>query len=123
MRYVKAPAETIPFPDNHFDVVSSFNSLDHVDDLDTAVREVCRVVKPGGLLLLLTDVNHEPTITEPITLTWDVVDRFTPPLHVLDVRRYEKDSSGMYASLVSGTPYDDADLRPRYGILSALLSK
>lgn len=122
MRYVKGAAESIPFPDDHFDIVSSFNSLDHVDDLDPAVHEICRVVKPGGLFLLLTDVNHEPTITEPLTLRWDVVERFTPPLRVLEVRRFEK-SGGMYESLASGTRYDDGDRRPRYGILSAMLSK
>ena len=33
MTYVAAPAESIPFPDGHFDVVSTMNSLDHVDDL------------------------------------------------------------------------------------------
>jgi ubiquinone/menaquinone biosynthesis C-methylase UbiE len=34
MTYVAARSEEIPFPEGYFDVVSSFNSLDHVDDLD-----------------------------------------------------------------------------------------
>ncbi len=123
MQYVKGTAESIPFSDDHFDVVSSFNSLDHVDDLDTAVRELCRVLKPGGLFLLLTDVNHKPTITEPLTLRWDVVDRFTPPLRALDVRRYERVRPGMYESIISAVPYDDENPQSRYGILSALLTK
>src|ERR1051325_6177534 len=33
MQYVAANGERIPFRDGAFDVVSSFNSLDHVDDL------------------------------------------------------------------------------------------
>src|SRR5512145_2406788 len=53
MAYVNAPAERIPFPDAYFDVVTSFNSLDHVDDLGQAIREIKRVAKPGGLFLLI----------------------------------------------------------------------
>jgi ubiquinone/menaquinone biosynthesis C-methylase UbiE len=34
MTYVAARSEEIPFPEGYFDVVSSFNSLDHVDGLD-----------------------------------------------------------------------------------------
>lgn len=34
MEYVDSGAEDIPFPDGHFDIVTSFNSLDHVDDLE-----------------------------------------------------------------------------------------
>jgi len=122
MRYVSAPAEKIPFPDGSFDVVSSFNSLDHVDRLDDAVGEMRRVLAGGGVLLLVTDVNHRPTVTEPIAFGWDVVDRFSP-LRVVRSNRYEKAPGGMYETLVRATPYDDADPTPRYGVLSALFAE
>src|SRR4029079_10710133 len=44
MSYVAAPSEKIPFPDGHFDVVCSFNSLDHVDDIPTTINKIIRVV-------------------------------------------------------------------------------
>ena len=121
MAYVSAPAEQMPFPDGHFDVVSSFNSLDHVDRLDDAIGEIRRVLADGGVLLLVTDVNHKPTVTEPITFDWDIVDRFAP-MRVVRSARYEKAVSGMYESLVRAEPYDEANPAPRYGVLSALLA-
>jgi ubiquinone/menaquinone biosynthesis C-methylase UbiE len=122
MRYVSAPAEKIPFPEGHFDVVSSFNSLDHVDRLDDAIVEIRRVVADGGLLLLVTDVNHKPTVTEPVSFDWNIVDRFAP-MRVVRSQRYEKAPSGMYETLVRAHAYDDADPTRRYGVLSALLTK
>lgn len=43
---------TIPFPDEHFDSVVSFQVLEHVFEPDTMVREMYRVLKKGGHLLL-----------------------------------------------------------------------
>jgi SAM-dependent methyltransferase len=123
MRYVASGAEAIPFPDGYFDVVCSFNSLDHVDDLDKVVSEIGRVVRPGGLFLLITDVNHAPTLTEPLTLSWDITQRFTPPLELVDSRRFEKKDGGVYQSLLRGAAYDESDPAPRYGILSARFRK
>jgi SAM-dependent methyltransferase len=123
MSYVASGSEAIPFPDGHFDVVCSFNSLDHVDDLDRTIAEICRVVAVGGLFLLLVDVNHEPTPCEPITFSWDIVERFTPVLRPLRVERYEKSAPGIYASVDAAIPYDDADETERYGVLSAMFVK
>jgi len=66
MNYVSSGSEHIPFVDNYFDVVCSFNSLGHVDNLEKSISEIKRVLKVGGLFLLLTDVNHEPTECEPL---------------------------------------------------------
>ena len=42
---------TLPFPDACFDVVMSSNVLEHVRDLPTTLRELQRVLKPGGTML------------------------------------------------------------------------
>ena len=44
-----APAEAIPFSDQHFNVVTSYSLLQHVFDLSAVFREVRRVLKPGGV--------------------------------------------------------------------------
>ncbi|NEU58090.1 class I SAM-dependent methyltransferase [Halorussus sp. MSC15.2] len=119
MEYVDSGAEEIPFSDDFFDVVVSFNSLDHVDDLEKTISEITRVTASGGLFLLITDVNHDPTVTEPVSYEWDVVDRFTPQfeLHWKDCR--EKSEDGIYASARDGEPYDFSNDEARYGVLSA----
>jgi SAM-dependent methyltransferase len=123
MRYVAVGAESIPFANGYFDIVCSFNSLDHVDDLDRVISEIGRVVKPGGLFLLITDVNHPPTLTEPLSFSWNIAERFVPPLELLEARRFEKGEGGVYGSLLRGVAYDDGDPRRRYGILSAKFRK
>jgi ubiquinone/menaquinone biosynthesis C-methylase UbiE len=44
----QASATDLPFADDSFDVVYSFKVLPHVPDLAAAVREVRRVLRPGG---------------------------------------------------------------------------
>jgi SAM-dependent methyltransferase len=119
MSYVDAGAEAMPFPDGHFDVAFSFNSLDHVDDLGRAVGEIKRIVKPGGLFLLITEVNHEATATEPQSFTFDIVDRFAPEFALLDERRFEMGEAGIYQSLEANRAYDDSDSRRRDALLCA----
>jgi demethylmenaquinone methyltransferase/2-methoxy-6-polyprenyl-1,4-benzoquinol methylase len=46
-------AEKLPFPNNHFDVVSVAFGLRNMTHKDVALREMNRVLKPGGKLLVL----------------------------------------------------------------------
>jgi SAM-dependent methyltransferase len=87
MTYVTAPSEAIPYSSAYFDIVTSFNNLDHVDNLPTTISEIKRVLKPGGIFLLIVEINHQPTMTEPISLTRDVLNQFTPELRI--VRSWE----------------------------------
>ncbi|HMW21902.1 MAG TPA: bifunctional demethylmenaquinone methyltransferase/2-methoxy-6-polyprenyl-1,4-benzoquinol methylase UbiE [Burkholderiaceae bacterium] len=46
-------AEKLPFPAAHFDIVSVAFGLRNMTHKDIALREMCRVLKPGGKLLVL----------------------------------------------------------------------
>jgi len=46
-------AEKLPFPDNHFDVVSVAFGLRNMTHKDVALAEMCRVLKPSGRLFVL----------------------------------------------------------------------
>ena len=46
-------AESLPFPDNHFDFLSMGYALRHISDLGVAFAEFQRVLKPGGRLCIL----------------------------------------------------------------------
>jgi SAM-dependent methyltransferase len=119
MRYVAAGAERMPFAAGAFDVVSSVNSLHHVDDLDAAIAEMGRVAAPGATLLLIVDVGHEPTTVEPHRLDWDILDRFAPPWSPVDVRRFARGDETVLGSLLAGEPCDGDGP----GVLSARLER
>jgi ubiquinone/menaquinone biosynthesis C-methylase UbiE len=121
--YVKACSEAIPFIAAAFDVVASFNSLDHVDMLTLTLEELERVLAPGGLLLIIVEVNHEPTLTEPIAFSWDILVRFPSSLRVVTERRFEKPVAGIYESIRMGVRFDARDPTLRPGILCAMLRK
>ncbi|EZP48269.1 MULTISPECIES: bifunctional demethylmenaquinone methyltransferase/2-methoxy-6-polyprenyl-1,4-benzoquinol methylase UbiE [Delftia] len=46
-------AEALPFPDNHFDLVSVAFGLRNMTHKDVALKEMNRVLRPGGKLLVL----------------------------------------------------------------------
>ena len=48
-QFLVGDAEKLPFADNQFDVVCSFGLLEHFKDPQTAITEMARVLKPGGL--------------------------------------------------------------------------
>lgn len=50
----KGVAESIPYPDASFDLVMLDNVLEHVNDRPLTLREVRRVLKPGGILYMVT---------------------------------------------------------------------
>jgi SAM-dependent methyltransferase len=123
MRYVAAGAESIPFPDAYFDVVSCFNALDHVDDVSGSVAELTRVTQPGGTLLLVVDIDHEPTAMEPHRLGWDVLSLFATGWTVVSRYDLERPADNMLANLQAATPFDHTDPRDRPGVLSARLRR
>ncbi|KQX08195.1 MULTISPECIES: class I SAM-dependent methyltransferase [unclassified Leifsonia] len=47
---VLADIEDLPFPDAAFDVATAVNALQFADDTTDAVRELARVVRPGGFV-------------------------------------------------------------------------
>lgn len=53
VHFVQANAECLPFPDEHFDVVTIAFGLRNVTDKDKALASMHRVLKPGGRLLVL----------------------------------------------------------------------
>ena len=55
---VSASMLQLPFPDSSFDGLYATESLEHAVDIGLAVAEMCRVLAPGGRLLII-DKNAE----------------------------------------------------------------
>jgi ubiquinone/menaquinone biosynthesis C-methylase UbiE len=58
-KVLRAPAEDLPFEDDSFDTVVSTLVLCGVDDQARSLREVRRVLRPGGQLLFLEHVRSD----------------------------------------------------------------
>jgi len=54
VEYIMADALKLPFEDNSFDAVISLDFLEHVYEPEKAVKEISRVLKPGGLFFYHT---------------------------------------------------------------------
>jgi demethylmenaquinone methyltransferase / 2-methoxy-6-polyprenyl-1,4-benzoquinol methylase len=61
VEWVVAPAEQLPFAANSVDVITIAFGLRNVSDIEAALRECLRVLKPGGQFLCLefSKVNHQ----------------------------------------------------------------
>jgi SAM-dependent methyltransferase len=124
MTYVAAPSERIPYADGAFDVVTTFNSLDHVDHPRRTVAEIGRVTRPGGVCLILVEVNHPPTETEPHPLPWDVATWFQPEFTLEWQRTYEVGPAhDLYGQVFADARYDDADRTDRAAWLQLMLRR
>lgn len=58
MSYVEGTLEALPFPDDRFDLVTCQMVLIHVAQVEAALREMIRVTRPGGLVVVVEPDNR-----------------------------------------------------------------
>lgn len=58
LKLVHADAHKIPFSDNSFDVVTCTEVLEHVIGPEKVLREIKRVLKPGGIAIIEMDTGN-----------------------------------------------------------------
>lgn len=54
LRYLEGDVQALPLPGAFFDIVVSFETIEHVRDTTAALGEFRRVLRPGGFLLIST---------------------------------------------------------------------
>ncbi|WP_084516855.1 methyltransferase domain-containing protein [Desulfatiglans anilini] len=57
---IQADAENLPFADQSFERVFCCSVLHHFPDLERAVREISRVLRPGGIFFAIHEAYHPP---------------------------------------------------------------
>jgi ubiquinone/menaquinone biosynthesis C-methylase UbiE len=72
-----ADAQALPFPDGCFDTVVCILGLSSIPDDHAAVRQMYRVLRPGGRLLLL---GHIASRHRPVRLAQSMVQRYSQRL-------------------------------------------
>jgi demethylmenaquinone methyltransferase/2-methoxy-6-polyprenyl-1,4-benzoquinol methylase len=70
IRYALVNAECLPFSDGQFDAVTIAFGLRNVTDKDAALREMLRVLKPGGRALILEFSQVQPEPLKKLYDTW-----------------------------------------------------
>jgi ubiquinone/menaquinone biosynthesis C-methylase UbiE len=63
---VRASAERLPFMEESADYVVSYTALHHVDELGEALREVARIIRPGGVVHIVDIVAGGATGKWPV---------------------------------------------------------
>jgi ubiquinone/menaquinone biosynthesis C-methylase UbiE len=59
VKTLRSPAEAIAAPDASFDVVTIFHTIEHLPDPMKVLKEIHRILKPGGFVFLETP-NYAP---------------------------------------------------------------
>ena len=67
--------ENLPYPDNSFDFIVSYDVFEHVQDLEIVMNECSRVLRPGGFVLAVF-----PPFFQPLEAHLTLVTK-TPALH------------------------------------------
>ena len=60
LRAIDVSNYRIPFEDNEFDMVISHEVLEHVQNYESALREIRRVLKPGGISIHIFPSRYTP---------------------------------------------------------------
>lgn len=60
LRAAAADVRALPFADASFDAIYSMGTIEHFDETEQAVREMARVLKPGGQAIVGVPNRHDP---------------------------------------------------------------
>jgi SAM-dependent methyltransferase len=137
-RVVCAAGEHLPFPEDRFDLLLSHEVLEHVQDDRAAIREMVRVLVPGGRMVLFCPNRGYPFETHGIYwrgkyhfgniplvnyLPRGLRDRLAPHVRIYTRRDLEKLFNGLPVRWITRTvifgAYDN--IIARLGVLGRLL--
>ena len=79
LSFVEASAADLPFGDNEFDLVMSFETIEHHDLHEEMMSEIRRVLKPDGMLI----------ISSPNKQHYSVDENYNNPFHVKELYKEE----------------------------------
>ena len=105
------PAEALPYEDRSFDIVLSFDLLEHIAQTDRHISEVFRVLHPDGYYLFQTPNKYSNVIFETLakkSLKWR---QFHPSLHTPGQLRRRMAGHEFDVQFVKMNPINEFTLR------------
>jgi ubiquinone/menaquinone biosynthesis C-methylase UbiE len=82
----QGPAESLPFPDASFDIVTVRQAPHHFADVRAAVREMARVARPGARVVIIDSTAPED---DSLDRQWNYIEKLRDPSHVRNYRPSE----------------------------------
>lgn len=79
LKFITGDLESIPNNNVKFDVVVSFETLEHIENHDQMLKEIKRVLSPGGIILIST----------PDKLNYSIRPRHENPFHLRELYKAE----------------------------------
>jgi 2-polyprenyl-6-hydroxyphenyl methylase/3-demethylubiquinone-9 3-methyltransferase len=115
---VLADARRLPFADSTADVVSAGELLEHVPDWPAVIAEACRILKPGGWLVLDTLADTAASRLIAVRLAEAIIPAVRgihDPAMFIDPRALQKACAG------NGVPIEVRGVRPTLPALARWL--
>lgn len=106
------PLEECPFASDYFDLVVCINVLDHVRDSILCIRQLVRITKPGGYLVVGQDLSNEgdvlstgddighPIRIDHCTLDQELMPQFEPVIYRILGREEGRNPSAHYGTYI-----------------------
>ncbi|MCX8068255.1 MAG: methyltransferase domain-containing protein [Anaerolineae bacterium] len=95
--FIRRDARSLPFPDNTFDAVASLEMLEFTPDPRAVVREMVRVLRPGGILVVTNRIGTEARLMPGRTFS---TAQFVAFLETLPLERIHVQPWQVYYDLV-----------------------
>lgn len=73
LRYEPNNALDLTYPDNHFDLIVSCEVIEHVGQPAQMIREMYRVMKPGGVAIMTFPSREFPFTYDPVNRIWQLM--------------------------------------------------
>lgn len=75
-QYLSGGVEHLDFQENSFDIVTCQTLLIHVPNIELAIEEMLRVLKPGGRIIIAEPLNMVPMISCNPQLPIEMIDEY-----------------------------------------------